>query len=200
MAGTPYPAVRESPSTTILTGLSSAQTRSIVAHASTIQAAATMTMGRRVSVAMKLRRTFPILVSSRSLVAVKASISRTRAHGECLVRTGTKGLSDLSRADARRRQFPLPIRLERRRRRVPSRRAARKKAIRFHAHPKDCILAGRRGSGVSLRISSYGSLWNCWMLWDKWPVPSDLPTGHFLLCNRALTFATSRCDRQFWPA
>ena len=55
--------------------------------------------------------------------------------------TGTKGLSVLLRVRCLPMAFPAAIRLERRRRHVPSQKAAPKKTTEFHAHPKDLHMA-----------------------------------------------------------
>src|SRR4030088_2941957 len=55
--------------------------------------------------------------------------------------TGTKGLSVLLRVRCLPMAFPAASRLERRRRHVPSQKAAPKKTTEFHAHPKDLHMA-----------------------------------------------------------
>src|SRR4030088_3723797 len=55
--------------------------------------------------------------------------------------TGKKGRWVFLRVRCLPMAFPAAIRLERRRRHVPSRKAAPKKTTEFHAHPKDLHMA-----------------------------------------------------------
>src|SRR3979411_583936 len=73
-----------------------------------------------------------------SLRSNELACPRARA---VLGETGTKGLSVLLRVRCLPMAFPAAIRLERRRRHVPSQKAAPKKNTEFHAHPKDLHMA-----------------------------------------------------------
>src|SRR3977135_3605651 len=104
-----------------------------------------------------------------SLRSNELACPRARA---VLGETGTKGLSVLLRVRCLPMAFPAAIRLERRRRPVPTPHAAPKKTTDFHAHPKDLHMARmshqqlgqdqwlRCPSWVKLRRTQYGHMFS----------------------------------------
>jgi hypothetical protein len=74
----------------------------------------------------------------------------------------------------------------------------RKSVITFVAAPS--FHGGSGSDGAWAREMFFANLiLNFSMLWNKRPAVFCRPLP-LLFCNRALTFAISRCDRQFWPA
>src|SRR3982074_3564192 len=100
-----------------------------------------------------------------------------------LLETGTRGLNYLFSVRCLPMAFPAAIRLERRRRHVPSQKAAPKKTTEFHAHPKDLHMA---------RMSHQQLGQDQWLRCPSW-VKSVIPTVCRALpvCSRKQTSSES---------
>jgi hypothetical protein len=61
------------------------------------------------------------------------------------------------------------------------------------------VAATAKASGPGQMLFANLILPSLWNFWNKRPVLSNRPLP-LLFCDRALTFAISRCDRQSWPA